>query len=190
MRYGFTSESVSFVNRVLDVLARSGINSTTYGGPIRDKETETQFNLAMGGSPAYGYKNLPLMAMLWVQADLDTDWGGDSEGVYEKNGEWPWVANAWYSTIDAERKGTFPANADEMEYEDIIQDAFGLIVELENKIWLAVLVANAIRALEGDTRNAFDAYPEILAEFAKERDSVKQTTREWFSDNDFLKKFV
>jgi nitrogen fixation-related uncharacterized protein len=172
MRYGFNQESISYVNRVLDVIAGSGVNGTKHGGPITDKESEQQFNLAMGGNRTYGYNNFPLMSAMWTTADMNTDWGGDSEAIYDIDGEWSLVALAWESTLHwGAVSGQLHDN--QKAAEDVIHDAVEIIAETENKIWLAMLVAGAILNLEGNTVNVFDSYPDVNEEFKSERVMAK-----------------
>lgn len=187
MRYGFNQESISFVNRTMDVVASAGALAERY--QITDKAAEERFNRSMGGSSTYGYDNLTLLSALWTTADINTDWGGDSEGIYEVNGDWPWIAKAWQSTITPPA-GDFPTNESDKKMEDMIHDAIAIVTEVENKIWLAILVTGAIRNLEGDCRNVWDMYPQIQEEFKKERDEAKDETKRLFSSNPRLLPFV
>lgn len=182
MKCPFDNEAWSFVNRILDVMAR--VNILT--GEVATRDEEVSYNREMGHFPeAYGYKNGVLLATLWAAADLNTDWGGESEGVYEEQGDYPTVAKAWSLSTGwdlATVRGTRPMPEPYQAAEDAISDAVGVCVEFENKLWLACCVVNAISALEGGRQSTWDSpLVAINVEFQRERNATHEKAKEILS---------
>jgi hypothetical protein len=178
MKCPFDNEAWSFVNRILDLFARTNVVT----GEVANKNQEEAYNREAGWFPqAYGYKNGVLLATLWSAADMNADWGGESEMCYEENGDYPVVAKAWnISTGWDLPKGEMPEPY--RMAEDAISDAVAVCVEFENKLWLACLVANAIEVLEGGLRNTWgDLLPEVNLEFESERKRTHEAAKEILS---------
>ena len=171
MRYSFDQEAWSMVNRILDVFVRSGsINGLT------TKQEEEAFNASRGWSADYGYKNGVLLAALWTAADLNMDWGGDTEAIYDTGGKYPTLAKAWlislgWDTLDGKMPEPYH------KAEDAIHDAVMIASTFENKLYLACLVANAIEALDQGVRNVWSTIGLLEAinkEFSAEQERVRE----------------
>jgi hypothetical protein len=130
MRYAFDSNAVSIINRV---------DSAAFNRTLRD----------------YGSSDIRLLGMLWLEADLITDWGGESEHLLDI---YPLLSSA-------ERQ----LNA--LAFELIEARA----LTFENRLWLAICVVNAVNALEGSAGNVWNlelAQDRINEEFKKEREEI------------------
>jgi hypothetical protein len=174
MRYDFNSEAMSFVNRCLDTLSK--VEFIGDGREVKTKEETERFNEEMGWFPtAYGYKNIPLVAAMWVAADLGMDWGGESDGIYEEDGDYPEVAKEWNAQLGYNKETLrFDPKPENKTLDDAIADAAGIAIELENKLYLACVVANALKALEGSVVNVWEKLAFINDEFANERHAARQ----------------
>ena len=76
MKCPFDNEGWSFVNRLLDLFARTNLLT----GEVASKKQEESYNQSMGSFVEdYGYKNGVLLATLWAAADMNADWMGSPE---------------------------------------------------------------------------------------------------------------
>lgn len=155
MRYAFNQASISLVNRVWN--ATSGLPKETIEGISKDFMYE-----GVGGNP--------LVAAMWFSSDVNMDWSADTDAMLEN----PYAHMIWHMITKFDGKyddGSLPGTSRHAIWDawDEMSDAY---TELENPLWLACCVVNAMRALEGSAHNMFSDERESKAvdeEFKKER---------------------
>lgn len=180
MRYAFTQEAISLVNRARDVMLRA----SPIGGGI-NQETREQFDRSKGFFVEYGIKNLVFVAGLWHQADLGTDWNGEADSVIN---EYKLLGKAWEkSSFTLKPKGISPEFS--RDIDACVEQAMSVAIEFENKLWLAMVVSNALEALEGGIRSFWTTeglLDEMNEEFKADRNNVEDEIRQILEGNSFF----
>lgn len=129
MRYAFDNEAIAVINRVHGAVNQLSLTD-------------------------YGQANGTLLNVLWFEANQKADWGADSDVVQEMP-IYKFMDQAWHivmdSILDHQVQTTSEQSATEAN-----DAAMNLILKLENRIYLACVVSNAISALEGSAANVFN----------------------------------
>lgn len=145
MRYWFDNQSVSLVNRVV---------SAAFEVPLAE----------------YAAHSVAMIGTFWLYADMNTDWGGDTDHVEYQ-----------YAVMKKAYEVSYDNHFSDDEHERRRRNAEAIAVEFENKLWLAMIVTNMIEAMEGGARNiwATDGLIErIDKEFATDRARIEAKLEE------------
>jgi hypothetical protein len=105
---------------------------------------------------------MPITHILWYHADQMTDYGGSLDAALD---QYPILDKNWGN--------------------DIIKDeAEGMAVDFENKIYLACLVVNAHLALEGNTDNIWQEVilAKVFEEFKLDRANMEKKIKDMYQD--------
>lgn len=131
----------------------------------------------------------PHIAAMWFYADQRTDWGGESDSI----SDYPILDRIYAEVVvklphwDGPGEGT-----KRHSLWDVYDEAMDLITELENRIWLAGCVMNALIALEGDlsiiwSLNDNGSTQRYIDEFKEDRDQLNNAVRAkiagWMANN-------
>jgi hypothetical protein len=120
-----------------------------------------------GYKGSYVGQDQRMVASLWYEAERLCDFGGETDAVMDT---YPQLNEAFQRMMSSN------------ESDDNVGDAENIALGFENKLYLAMVVANAIRALEGAS---FSVYPNndvwasdnleaIYNEFKKERELISK----------------
>jgi hypothetical protein len=160
MRYAFDQKAIGFINRVHAASEQIPLNE-------------------------YGVNNkLTLLNVLWFDADVKCDWGGESDVVAE-NKLYGFMDDAHKRVEDAKLKG---------EYEALIWSlhdrAMNEILDLENRLFLAICVTNAMMAVEGSAANIFNSdqmLEHVDNEFRRDRLHAARNARSILETSDVFR---
>ena len=159
-RYPFDSESILVLNRVH--AAANGLDRRSYDIKVH-----------------------PLAAQLWVTAETQNDFSAEQDVVLEMN-EYARMLDAWNIVNKPFGQGQFRTTEQQTQAEACYEQAMNVILELENRLWIACCVTNAMVALEGSPANIWAA-PHMLnavtREFLPDRKKVAQEARDILCGN-------
>lgn len=166
MRYAFTDESISLINRVYNAV--TSFVSTMYQTPT---------------TPTV------LLGTMWMESDRMADWQGEGDVLSDNTV----LVEAQNYTAKYVQKNRDAINSNEgYEYNeyvamsDILTDAEGVVIEFENKLWLACNVVNAVCGIESNAINLWtseEALGKVNDEFAKDRDNINAKANEILRKN-------
>lgn len=149
MRYGYGQAEISIVNRT--------------------------YNAIGGHSEKYDPKGVhSLIAGMWFEADRQVDWSAEMNFVLDT---YEPLKEAWELTIQFPSEATSDKKMSgyEQHAENVLHDAIEIASNFEDRLFLAMLVVNAIYELEGrGHHNCFDidGLSKLKDEFKKDRQEV------------------
>lgn len=166
--YAFDNLAVAYVQRVRDAAMRVG------RGPTGEKP--------IAGYPLQG-GDYAIAASLWTWAKSHIDWSADSDICYEDPYK-DFFQPILDRTLELDRvNGSEEDKQKAKGLYGILDEMTNVVLDHENRLFLAIAVVNALDALEGSARNIWDggsddsALKRVNDEFAKEKAAVVERLR-------------
>jgi hypothetical protein len=161
MRYAFDNTSVAYINRV--------------------------YSAGLGNVPLaeYGKHEIVLLGTLWVYADIKTDYSAELDTTLET-----------YQLLDKCRSHLMSQEETLSEdsfrlHETYLEGIERMAYDLENQIWLASCVANALYGLEGAACNVFNgkASVRVMNDLKPDREKMGKRIEERLRQTSFFDDF-